>query len=468
MFSLKEIEEITNGKILNGNKDRIFECYSVRKDNHKKGIFFVPIVFNGENREKFILTAVNAGASGFMINEYSPKKEEIIKAAKAINSEITIVEVKNVNFAIYKLGLESRKRNIEKPVIAVTGSVGKTTLASLISSVLETEKKVLHDFQNQNNNTELHLPLILFEFEAYEMAVLELGIGDFGEMTQLSKLVEPSIAVINSIGNTHLENLKNKENVLKEKLHIVDCIKDKRLLFVNSDNEYLKKLEDTESYKVIKYGLSDVTDLKEEDGKLSFKTKIYGKETEFHLNLYGIHNASNIALAIKIGEIYQISYENIVKAINQFQPVDGRLKVCKNKEKDITLVDDAYNCSFEAVKLGLETANKIKSKRKIAVLGTMGALGEKAPNMHEELGKFFENIDFDYLYTTGEYAKDLVKGALNVLEEKNIKCFDTIDNLMVELDEDIQDGDLIYVKAAHADNLGKIVKYLKEKQDINS
>lgn len=225
-------------------------------------------------------------------------------------------------------------------------------------------------------------------------------------MTQLSKLVVPSIAVINNIGMAHINNLKNKETVLEEKLHITDCIKDKKILFVNTNDEYLQSVKKTDSYELREYNSQETYDIKEENGKLTFKTKIYGKETEFHLNLYGRHHISNIVLAIKIGEIYHIHYENIVDAINQFQSVDGRLKVLKNDKRNIIVIDDAYSCSsIEAVKLGLETANKMPSQRKIAVLGRMEALGEQATAMHEELGAFFQELNFDYLYTTGGYKK---------------------------------------------------------------
>ena len=422
MFRLEEIEKITDGKIVSGDKKACFEAFCVRKNDFNKRIFFIPIVFR-ENREKFILDAVNAGAAGFLIHKDSERKSEIMTKAKQINPKIAIVEVQNVNQAIYQLGLESRNRNLEKPVIAVTGSVGKTTLTSLIAKVLATEKRVLYDFKNENNNTKVHLPITLSQWEDHKIAVLELGISDFGQMSQLSQLVKPSIAVINSIGSTHLEKLKSKENVLTEKLHIVDFIQDKQLLFVNSDCEYLKNLEDTENYKVIKYGISEASNIKQDDEKLSFKTPIYGKQTQFDLNLYGIHHISNIILAIKIAQIYQIRYENIVKAIHEFQPIDGRLKVYKSKENNIVLVDDCYNCSFEAVKLGLQTANQIKSNRKIAILGKMGELGEKAPSMHEELGRYFQNINFDALYTTGECAKDLKKRCFECIFRRENKMF---------------------------------------------
>ena len=236
MYYLKEIERYTNGKIINGNPETKLKQYSLLKENHKPEEFFIPILFRDVNREDFIIDAVKAGVIGFMINKNSSNYTKIINEAKRINPKICIVEVEDVNEAICQLGLESRKRNRNKPLIAVTGSVGKTTLCSLISKVLETEMKVLHDFKNQNNNTRWHVARDLLMFENYDMAVIELGISDIGIMTKLSKLTNPSICVINSIGRQHLDNLKNKEKVLEEKMHIVDFIKDKKILFINRRN----------------------------------------------------------------------------------------------------------------------------------------------------------------------------------------------------------------------------------------
>ena len=174
-----------------------------------------------------------------MINKNSTNYETIINEAKQINSEICILAVEDVNYALYDLGVKARELNIQKEVIAITGSYGKSTLTNLISKVLKTEMKVLHDFSNDNNNTRWHLSRLLQYFDNYDIAVLELGTADFGRIEQMSKLVKPSIAVINSIGTAHINNFKTKENILKEKMHIVDYIKDKKVLYINSDDEYL-------------------------------------------------------------------------------------------------------------------------------------------------------------------------------------------------------------------------------------
>ncbi len=191
------------------------------------------------------------------------------------------------------------------------------------------------------------------------------------------------------------------------------------------------------------------------------------KKHGFQLNLYGKHHIANIILAIKIGEMYQISYENIVTAIHEFKPVEGRMNLLKNKKRNIMLMNDAYSCSsIDAVKLGLETVNKINNNRKIAVLGRMEALGDQAIEKHEELGKFFESLNFDYLYITGGFKKYLAEGAKNAFKENQIKKFKTTEKLITALDENLADGDLIYVKGANTQNFNRIINHIKEKYEV--
>lgn len=469
MFKLEEIERYVNGKIICGNKDIVINNYCLtKKVRDIKNYFFIPIIFRKVNRESYIIDHVKNGCMGFMIDKNSESKKEIEKLAQEINPNICIIEVESVNDAIYKLGIKCRENNIQKPIIAVTGSVGKTTLCSMISQVLKTEIKLLHDFKNENNNTASHISLSYLFFDNYDMAITEIGISDFGKMSNLSKLVKPSIAVINSIGTAHINKLKSKENILKEKLHITDYITDKKILFLNSDDEYLRKVNETEDYEIRYYSMNEADNINRIDGKISFNTKIYGIDTNFKLNLYEEYNIRNVILAIKIAEIYNIKYENIVRAINDFKPVDGRFRLLKNVNRDITLIDDIYSSCFESVKMGLESANKIKSKRKIAVLGTIGAGStlEETAKMHEEIGNYFNKLDFDYIYLMGDFTKHVYKGALNVLEEKYIKRFKTIELLIADLEKNIVEGDLIYFKESGFQGFEKIINELKNKFEI--
>lgn len=469
MFNLKDVEKITQGLIINGKANQSIKSYSTSNTTFKKDIFYVPIIFKSCDNEKNIISAVQNGALGFMINKNSMNYEKIVNEAKQINPEICIVAVEDINYALYDLGMKARELNISKEVIAITGSYGKSTLTNLISIVLKTEMRVLHDFSNDNNNTRWHLARLLQYFEDYDIAVLELGTADFGRIEQMSKLVKPSVAVINSIGTAHINNFKTKENVLKEKMHIIDYSKDKKILYVNADDEYLQKIEKSDNYKLLNYSLSEASNIKESNQGISFSTKIYGKETNFSLNLYGTYFIRNIVLAIKIAEMYHIKYENIVKAINDFKPIDGRFKVLKNTVHHITVIDDTYNSCFESIINGLETSNKILSKRKIAILGTIGsgANGKEDTSMvHEQVGDYFKNLDFDYLYLIGDYTKHTFKSALKYFPQQNIKRFKDKESLLQELIKIITDGDLVYLKDAGLQKFEEIIYELKDKYNL--
>jgi len=468
MFNLKDIETITRGKIIRGDGSTKILKYSSNKKTFNKDIFYIPIIFKGQNREVFILDAVRNGAIGFMINKDSINYENIINEAIKINPNISIIEVLNVNQAIYKLGLKARELNIEKEVIAVTGSYGKSTLTNMIAKILETEMKVLYDFHNGNNNTNVHLPGILQNFFDYDIAVLELGTANIGRITEMSKLVKPSIAVINSIGTAHIYNFKTKENILEEKMHIVDYLQDKKILFLNSDDEYLKKVKKSPNYNLQEYSINEAWNIKETANGISFTTRIYGKDTDFSLNLYGSYFVRNIILAIKIAEIYKIKYENIVAAINNFKEISGRFKVYKNKENNITLIDDTFNSCYETVINGLDVANKMPSNRKIAVLGTVasGADNDATSLVHEQVGDYFKNLNFDYLFLIGDYTKHTYKLALNNFKPANIKRFKTKEMLLNEINAIISTGDLIYFKDAGLQELEKIVSALKDKYNL--
>lgn len=466
MFTLKELGKYTNGRIINGNENKRITHYSVNHRFNMKDGFYVPIYFHGVNRAIYIIDSVKLGGMGFMIDKNSTNYETIINEAKKINSDICILEVDSVNDSIYSLAKLNRKLNIEKPIVGITGSVGKTTMSCILSNILKKEKKVFHDFDNRNMNTKVLISSDLMHLENYDMAVIEMGTSKPGNMTMLSELVQPSIGVITTIGTAHLNNFHTKENILKDKMHITDYFKDEKILFVNSDNDLLNNLQESENYKIIKCSRNQANNIIENKEGISFEIDIYNKKTKFNLQLFGLHYLSSIIIAIRIAEHYNIKYQNIIDGIKEFKPIDGRQKILRNIDNDLILIDDSYSSSLESVKLGLDTANKLNSKRKIAVLGKMAAYGEDADYLHEELGKYFNNLSFDYLYLTGEYSKRIFKGALTCFDEKKIKKFKTQELLLEDLENNIQKGDLIYIKAAHTQDFSNIVNELKNKYNF--
>jgi len=158
--------------------------------------------------------------------------------------------------------------------------------------------------------------------------------------------------------------------------------------------------------------------------------------------------------------------ENIVKAINNFKPIDGRFKVLRNIKNNITVIDDTYNSCFESVINGLKISSNMLGKRKIAVLGTIGsgANGKDDTSIvHEQVGQYFKDLNFDYLYLTGDYTKHTFKTAMKYFSEQNIKRFKDKQALLQALSNTINDGDLIYIKDAGLQGFEKIIYELKQK-----
>lgn len=467
MFTIKELAKYTNGKVVNGDENKIIKYYYLNTKSNMKDGLLVPIEFHGVNHEIYIIDSVKSGIIGFMINAKSDNYDKIVEEARRINPDICILEVKDVNDSLYNLAKLNRSFNSDKPIVGITGSVGKTSMSLMLSNILKKETSVLHDFENSNMNTIVLISHDLMYLENYDMAVIEMATSFPGRMTILSELVRPSIGVITSIGTAHLNNFHTRENILQEKLHIAHYLKDDKILFVNSDDDLLKDVKETQRYKIVKCSKDEASNVIQTDSGISFEINIYNRKTKFDLELFSMHYLSNIVLAIRIAEHYSVKYENIVAGIKEFKPIDGRQKILRNAYEDLILIDDAYSSSFESVKLGLDVACTIKSRRKIAILGKMAAYGEEADNMHEKLGEYFANLDFDYLYLTGEHTKHIFSGALKGgFIEKNIRKFKTHELLLEDLEKNIQSGDLIYVKAARTQHFEDIVEELKRKYNF--
>lgn len=458
MFSIKEIKDITNAFIVNGKEDTKIYKFNISKENCNENSFYIPILWK-EDRQQYIIKAVQSGAIGYMINSNYEQKEKIIQESKRLNSKIIILEVQDINEAMYKLAKYKRNQNINIPLIAVTGSIGKTTTTAMIASIIKEEKKVLTDIGN--NNTKTLLSRLMLDIEDYEIAVLEAGMGNKGSMELISKLLNPSIVVINNIGTAHIEKLGNKENILEEKLKLLNYMKDGKTVFLNDDDSLLKRTKLDATYNIKKYSLKEAKNIKQVENFIYFETNLYGKNTMFSLKAYGEHNVLNAICAIRIAEFLNIKKENIEKGIKNYTGVDGRFNVIT--KNNYTIIDDTYNASIDSMKSGLTTANNMKSyKRKIAILGEMLELGEYSVELHKQVGEIFKEIDFDIVLTQGENTQYICENAKKYMKNKTVINFKTQEELIYFVLKEMKMGDLIYLKASNKMNFNNIVKKLIE------
>lgn len=336
-------------------------------------------------------------------------------------------------------------------VIAVTGSVGKTTTREMIAAVIKSKYKTLKTENNLNN--EVGVPKTILDLdESIEALVLEFGMVNLGEIRELTVPAKPDIAVITCIGTCHIENLGSRENIKKAKFEIVEGLKKGGTLLLNKDNDMLRDVC-LPDYNVVYYAIGDMTadiiakDIEEHDGETDFTIVCESGEYRAHIPAMGEHNVLNALAGFGAGVAAGIAPEECAKALGAFKNTGMRQKVqvCRG----ITVVEDCYNANPDSMKAALRTLGARKlpdGAQKIAVLGDMLELGSVAESSHTEVGKLAaENADILFCY--GELANLMVLGA-GESGMKNARHFEDKAELAEELRSIAKAGDIIWLKAS--------------------
>ncbi|MCR3757856.1 UDP-N-acetylmuramoyl-tripeptide--D-alanyl-D-alanine ligase [Clostridium felsineum] len=447
-LTFDEIAKAINGKIiLKGNKD-IFNNISIDTRKLVEGSVFIAI--NGENfnGNKFIHNAVEKGAALCIVDEIHFEKD-------SFNKDVSVLLVEDTKKALLDLA-EFYRSTLEIKIVAITGSTGKTSTKDITASVLKSKFKVFKTSGNFNN--EIGLPLMIFNLDkSYEVAVLEMGMNHFEEIHNMAKAARPDIALITNIGISHIENLKSRENILKAKLEITDFFTKDSTLIVNSDNDLLGK-HSFDNINTVKTSLNCLGDLNAEDVKLGEESSAFKvRDESLTLNMPGKHNIENAMLAIAVALKLGMSFDEIREGLKKLELTSMRLDIVNGD--NITIVDDSYNASPDSMKAAIEVTKNLKGTRKIAVLGTMRELGEKSYEAHKEVGSFAKENNIDELLIVGEFKEAYLAGYEN---EKNFKGFETNEELLKFVKNDIKKGDVFLVKASRLMKFENIVAKLKE------
>ena len=278
------------------------------------------------------------------------------------------------------------------PVVGITGSVGKTSTKDIIASVMSKKFNVLKTLGNYNN--QIGLPLTILRLKDENAMVVEMGMNQIGEISNLTKIAKPTVVVITNVGTAHIGNLGSRENILKAKLEILEGLEENGILVINNDNDMLNKWNNenkNKSFKVITFGMENKSDIMPYEVQLSengstYKIDIEGKTYNVNISVGGNHFVLNSLCAIAIGRIFNIKMEDILDGIANFELTKRRMQVEKNKQ-GITIINDCYNANYDSMKAGIEYLAKINAKNKIAVLGDMLELGNFAKELHERVEK---------------------------------------------------------------------------------
>lgn len=439
-MEIKDILEISKSKLING-KDENIEHFTINTNDIKGKTMFIPLHGNTDGHN-YIINGVKNGISGFLV---MPGHDDIIEEALKINKNLVIIEVPDCLKALQELALKTREK-LDIPVIALTGSFGKTSQREMIYSTLKTQFKVLSTSGNYNNH--IGMPLTLVNYKDEEVILLELGSNHMGEIAFLRDICKPTITLVTNVGTAHIGNFKKIKNTLKEKTSIA---KDSKYFFRNLDDNLLKlcKIKGPEviDYSVNEDDISNIIHGK----KNRYTITIGGKKHKVTINSDIDYLINYSICAFKIGLLLNMDIKNIIKGISNFKCAEGRMdKITVGKN---ILIDDCYNASYETMISGLDYFYKLPGKNKLVILGDILELGKASKKIHKEVGKHIikNNLDFNEFHLVGSEMKRVY----NLLKKKgyNVYYYKNVD----EVNPDIMKNKSVYLKSSHGTGLYKLV-----------
>lgn len=406
-MNLSKLAEITNGKIYN-NQNINIKNIKIDSNQITEGDLFIAIIGQSKDGHDYIESAIKNGASAVI-------------TSKEIPNQIPYIKVADVTIALGQIASYIKEVSHAK-LIAITGSTGKTTTKELVYSLLKNKYSVLKTDKNQNNH--IGVPLTLLKIKNEDFCIVEMGMNHLGEISYLSKLAKPDLAVITNIGSSHIGNLGSKENILKAKLEIKDGLKGD--LIVSGDDSYLNKIS------AIKVGFNDGNDFKAYNletnlMRSSFWINYQNEEYQIKVNLPA-HLIDDVLISIYIALKYEINIQDIINTLENFQNISMRLTVKKINTN--TIISDCYNSSFESLTGDLTMLIPNKQK-KLLILGDIAEAGKFSKTIHENLKPFIQKLQNYELILIGPEMMNLqinkakhfknYKEALIYLKNKEIK-----------------------------------------------
>ena len=456
-ISVKKVVEITKGKLIYGNENII--CKTFSKDTRKINENDTYLGIKGENfnGSNLYIDALEKGAKVCILQDVEIDIQKIIKY-----KDIAIIKVDDVVIALQKIA-EYKRSLYNIPVVGITGSVGKTSTKDIISSVMSRKYKVLKTQGNLNN--QIGLPLTVLGLKDEDALVVEMGMGELGEISNLTKIAKPDVAVITNVGTSHIGNLGSRENILKAKLEIIEGLKENGTLVINNDNDMLHKWNEEEKLpNVITFGIDEKSKFMAQNITLNenssnYEIELDGKNYNMQINIGGKHFVYNSLCAIAVGTLFDISIDEIKKGIANFELTKSRMEILK--KDNITIINDCYNASLDSMKASIEylKSQNANGGRKIAILGDMLELGDFSKELHEKVGKVVAENEIDILITVGEEAKYIAKAAIcSGMNEKLVYKYKSNLEAIEKMKSLMKDNDVVLVKASNGMNFKQIVE----------
>jgi UDP-N-acetylmuramoyl-tripeptide--D-alanyl-D-alanine ligase len=351
------------------------------------------------------------------------------------------------------------RRRFEIPVVGITGSTGKTTTKDMAAAVLGTRYRVLATEGNLNNH--LGVPLTLFRLSSqHEVAVIEMGISEEGDLRDLCEIVDPTIGVITNIGPTHLEFLGSVEGVAKAKGELLEYLDESSMAILNLDDLWTSKERARLKGRLLDFGIEKICQFRgeglilDQEGCGHFSLQGHS----FHLAVPGRHNVYNALAAAAVGAALEVPIADSASVLGAFRPLRLRSQILERG--GIRLFNDAYNANPVSVRSAIETLLRVsvdRGGRRVAVLGDMLELGSVAPDAHREIGRTAAERGADALFAFGELASEVATGGVEAgLPPERSRAFTSRTALVAALRGFLQPHDLVLLKGSRGLAMEKV------------
>lgn len=475
VLSIKEIAQAVDGKILCGDETIMITSVTTNSKNVESGALFVPIIGEKIDAHNFIEDAYSNGAIACFTSRHQTMQHKNVYIA-----------VQDTLTALQALGAYYRSKfNI--PVIGITGSVGKTTTKEMVAAALNTKYNVLKT--EGNMNSQVGLPLMMLRLNSHhQIAVIEMGMSEEGEMEKLTQIARPDIAIMTNIGVSHIAQLKTKINIRKEKLNIVNGFNENSVLYLNGNDTLLSEIyqqftqksqvnatidmskdsgERLKNAKVVAFGTEDFCNYKAEDirmidGETHFILKTEEESSEeITLKVLGIHNVYNALAALAVAKHYNIPASIAKEGLHGYQPIAMRGQI--KEVNQIKIIDDSYNASPDSMKSGIQVLMELdKVTRRIAVLADVLELGEQSYQCHYDVGVYIADQKLNELITIGSEAEAIALAVRERNPDILVHSYKQNADAIAYLKKKLRPWDGVLIKGSRSMRTDEIVKALSD------
>lgn len=451
MIYARDIVKLCEGKII-GSEDIILNNFIIDSRKVKENDTYIAIVGEVNDGNKYAKDALEKGAKAVIISNTN-----YLDINKYPDKTIIVVE----DTLKCLQGLAKYKRSLyQGKVIAITGSVGKTSTKDMVSGLLSSKYKVHKTIGNMNNH--IGLPLTILSLNDEEILVVEMGMNHFGEISTLTNIAKPNVAIITNIGTAHIGNLGSRENILKAKLEILEGLDKNGVLIINNDNDLLHEYKEKTNNKVITIGIKNSSDYMASDIEedITSSSFIVNNKDKVVLPLGGRASIYNYLVGYAVCDYLGI--KDKIKGLDNLELSQNRLEI-KNSKLGYTIIDDSYNASYDSIKNALDLIGK-SSKRKIAVLGDILELDNYSEDIHRSIAKIVIDNNISKLFLIGNMAKYIGMEAIKLgFNQDNICYFTKESDSYQTIEKELKKDDIVLFKASHGMQLNNIVDYLMKK-----